>query len=133
MVVYEKTFLWSSCMETFFFLLLQACKDVEEIFYALKSKKSKLCLWFLYTKFSKHWPYLLAATIDFGCTKMLNQDVNLRLFISLYFTEMTVLSIFFQVIIVLGMYNFALFVIFAWVRDRFDGATNYHNFTAWIT
>ena len=73
----------------------------------------------------------LAATIDFDCTKMLNQDVNLRLFISLYFTEMTVLRIFFQVFIVHGMYNFStLFVIFVCVRDRFDGATNYHNFTA---
>ena len=43
---------------------------------------------------------------------------------------MTVLSIFFQVFKVHGKYNFALFVIFACVRDRFDGATNYHNFTA---
>ena len=75
--------------------------------------------------------------LNFGSSKILNHGLNVKLFISPYiffFSQMTdVLCIFFQVFIVLGMYNFALFVIFAWVRDRFDGATNYHNFTAWIT
>ena len=31
---------------------------------------------FIYPKYSKHWPYLLAYTIDCDCSKMLNHGLN---------------------------------------------------------
>jgi hypothetical protein len=30
----------------------------------------------IYPKYSKHWPYTVASTIDYGCSKMLNHGLN---------------------------------------------------------
>ena len=30
----------------------------------------------IYPKYSKHWPYTVASTTDYGCSKMLNQGLN---------------------------------------------------------
>ena len=38
----------------------------------------------IYLKYSKHWPYAVAFTIDFGCSKMLNHGLNHGLFLSLF-------------------------------------------------
>ena len=34
----------------------------------------------IYTKYSKHWPYTVAHTIDCVCSKMLNYSLNNVLF-----------------------------------------------------
>ena len=34
----------------------------------------------IYTKYSKHWPYTVAHTIDCVCTKMLNHGLFILLF-----------------------------------------------------
>ena len=39
----------------------------------------------IHTKYSKHWPYHLAATMDCGCSKMWNHGWNHGLFFSLSF------------------------------------------------
>ena len=36
------------------------------------------------TKYSKHWPYTVAHTIDCVCSKMLNHGLNHGLFLSLF-------------------------------------------------
>ena len=38
----------------------------------------------IYTKYSKHWLYTVANTIDCVCSKMLNHGLNHGLFISLF-------------------------------------------------
>ena len=38
----------------------------------------------IYTKYSKHWPYTVAHTIDCVCSKMLNHGLNHGLFLSLF-------------------------------------------------
>ena len=38
----------------------------------------------MYPKYSKHWPYTVAYTIDSVCNKMLNPGLNHRLFLSLF-------------------------------------------------
>ena len=37
----------------------------------------------IYSKYSKHWPYTVAYTIDCVCSKMLNHGLNHGLFLSL--------------------------------------------------
>ena len=37
-----------------------------------------------YLKYSKHWPYTVAHTIDCVCSKMLNYGLNYGLFLSLF-------------------------------------------------
>ena len=38
----------------------------------------------IYPKYSKHWPYTVAHTIDCVCSKMLNHGLNHGLFLSLF-------------------------------------------------
>ena len=38
----------------------------------------------LYPKYSKHWPYLLAATMSCNCSKILNHGLNDGSFVSLF-------------------------------------------------
>ena len=38
----------------------------------------------IYPKYSKHWPYTVASTIDYGCSKMLNHGLNHEFFLSLF-------------------------------------------------
>ena len=38
----------------------------------------------LYPKYSKHWSYTVASTIDCGCSKMLNHGLNHGFFLSLF-------------------------------------------------
>ena len=38
----------------------------------------------IHTKYSKHWPYTVAHTIDCVCIKMLNHGLNHGLFLSLF-------------------------------------------------
>ena len=38
----------------------------------------------IYTKYSKHWSYTVAHTIDCVCSKMLNHGLNHGLFLSLF-------------------------------------------------
>ena len=38
----------------------------------------------IYPKYSKHWPYTVAHTIDCVCSKMLNHGSNHGLFLSLF-------------------------------------------------
>ena len=38
----------------------------------------------IYPKYSKHWPYTVASTIDCGCSKMLNHGLNHGFFLSLF-------------------------------------------------
>ena len=45
-----------------------------------KDKKPKV----IYTKYSKHWPYTVAHTLDCVCSKMLNHGLNHGFFLSLF-------------------------------------------------
>ena len=38
----------------------------------------------IYAKYSKHWPYTVAHTIDCLCSKILNHGLNHCLFLSLF-------------------------------------------------
>ena len=38
----------------------------------------------IYPKYSKHWPYTVAHTIDFVCSKSLNHGLNHGLFLSFF-------------------------------------------------
>ena len=38
----------------------------------------------IYPKYSKHWSYTVASTIDCGCHKMLNHGLNHGFFLSLF-------------------------------------------------
>ena len=38
----------------------------------------------IYPKYSKHWPYTVASTIDCGCSKMLDHGLNHGFFLSLF-------------------------------------------------
>ena len=38
----------------------------------------------IYTKYSKHWSYTVAHTIDCVCSEMLNQGLNHGFFLSLF-------------------------------------------------
>ena len=38
----------------------------------------------IYPKYSKHWPYTVAHTIDCVCSKMLNHGLNHGLFLSIF-------------------------------------------------
>ena len=38
----------------------------------------------IYTKYTKHWPYTVAHTIDCVCNKMVNHGLNHELFLSLF-------------------------------------------------
>ena len=83
----------------------------------------------MYPKYPKHWPYTVAHTVDCVCSKMLNHGINHGLFLSplklfgwkyilnwikailpetspFLSDQMAVLSSFFKMFIVLGMYNF---------------------------
>jgi putative flippase GtrA len=42
------------------------------------------CFKVIHPKYSKHWPYTLANTIDCVCSKMLNYGLNHGLFLSLF-------------------------------------------------
>ena len=100
--------------------VVQRWQEASEIYIDTEGK-------FIYPKYSKHYPYTVAHTIDCGCSKVLNHGLNHRLFLSLFFfffcmkihyklnkfkispflsNQMPVLSSFFQMYIVLGMYNF---------------------------
>ena len=52
----------------------------------VKKQKNSIHLYskVIYTKYSKHWPYTMAHTIDCVCIKMLNHGLNHGLFISLF-------------------------------------------------
>ena len=39
----------------------------------------------IHPKYSKHWPYLLASSIDCGCSKMLDHGLNHGLFLPYFF------------------------------------------------
>ena len=38
----------------------------------------------IYSKYSKQWPYLLASTMNCGCSRILNHGLNHGLFLSLF-------------------------------------------------
>ena len=38
----------------------------------------------IYPKYSKHWPYTVASTVNCGCSKMLNHGLNHGFFLSLF-------------------------------------------------
>ena len=100
--------------------VVQRWQEASEIYIDTEGKA-------IYPKYSKHYPYTVAHRIDCGCSKMLNRGLNHGLFLSLFFfffcmkihcklnkfkispflsNQMAVLSSFFQMYIVLGMYNF---------------------------
>jgi hypothetical protein len=47
-------------------------------------KKTQTSVKVIYPKYSKHWPYTVASTIDCGCSKMLNHGLNHGFFLSLF-------------------------------------------------
>ena len=54
------------------------------LFFFFKFVRVKPIAKVIYPKYSKNWPYTLAHTIDFGCSKMLNHGLNHRFSLSLF-------------------------------------------------
>ena len=58
---------------------LQACKRSYSC-----NKITTTWIKVIYPKYSEHWPFIVAHTIDCVCSKMLNQGLNHGLFLSLF-------------------------------------------------